>query len=131
MLGCYTVDSLYCTLADCCPPADTACSLTDPPASVAEYVDRSDPVEDICPYTVTYAVVPSCTISALATSYSELAESVVVMNASADLNEVALNVMMSVAADVKLVDAVSVVNTPPDAAAVLSNPTIANILAAE
>ena len=81
----YTPDNEYCTLADCCPPADTACNSTEPLDSVAEYVDKLEPVDDVWPYTVTYAVVPSCTINALATSYSVFAESVVVINASADL----------------------------------------------
>ena len=117
-------------MADCCPPADTACNDTVPPPRVTVYVDRSAPVEDVWPYTVTYAVEPSCTISALATSYSLLAESVVVIKHSADLYVVALKLIIVVAADVKLVDAVSVLAIPPDASAVLSAPMIANILAA-
>jgi hypothetical protein len=39
--------------------------------------------------------------------------------------------MMVVALDVKLVAVVSVLTTPPDPAAVLSKPTMANILAPE
>ena len=78
-----------------------------------------------------YAFVPSCTINAFATSYSELAESVVVINASADLKLVALKLMIVVAVDVKFVELVSDVETPPDANAVLSAPVIANILAPE
>ena len=125
------MDSLYCTLADCCPPADCACTNTEPPANVTVYVAKSTPVVLVSPKNVAKADVPLCTTFALATSYSPLEESVVVMNISADLYVVALKLMMVVADDVKLVDAVSVVNTPPVPAAVLSNPTMANILAPE
>ena len=41
-----------------------------------------------------------------------------------------MKLIIVVAVDVKLVELVSVLATPPDANAVLSKPTIANILAA-
>ena len=51
------------------------------------------------------------------------------MNNSAALYVLALKVMMLVAVDVKFTELVSVLATPPEANAVLSKPTIANILA--
>ena len=51
------------------------------------------------------------------------------MNNSAALYDDALKLIIVVAVDVKFTELDSVLETPPDANAVLSKPTIANILA--
>ena len=55
------------------------------PANVAVMVAASSLPVFTMPYTVMYAVVPSCTTLAFMHEYSVLAESVTVMNNSADL----------------------------------------------
>ena len=75
------------------------------------------------------AVVPLCTTVAFMLEYSEFEESCKTINNSAALYVVALKLIIVVAVDVKLTELVSVLATPPDAKAVLSKPTIPNILA--
>ena len=88
------------------------------------------PLVVVTPYTFPNAVEPLCVTNAFITPYSEFVESCKLMNSSAALYVDALKVIIVTALDVKLVELVSVLETPPDAKAVLSNPTIANILAA-
>ena len=85
----------------------------------------------VTPYTDPKAVEPLCTTFAFITAYSEFPVSVSLINNSAPLYVAALKLMIVVAVDVKLTALVSVLATPPDAKAVLSKPTIANILAPE
>ena len=80
--------------------------------------------------TVMNAVVPLCTTTPFIAAYSVLAVSVNWMNNSALLYEVALKLMIVVALDVKLVELVSDLATPPVTNEVPSAPVIAKILAA-
>ena len=108
-----------------------ACIFTVAPTSVAVMVARSDPEVLVMPYTDMYAVVPSCITLAFMHEYSVLGVSVMVMNSSADLYDVALNVTMSVAADVNDTESVCDTDTPPVVMAPESKPTNAHILAPE
>ena len=111
------------------PPVLNACTLTVPESYVALIVAKSlDPVFVIA-CTVINAVVPLCTTTPFCAEYSEFAESCNVINSSADLYVLALKLIIVVAVDVKFTELVSVLATPPEANAVLSKPTIANILA--
>ena len=75
------------------------------------------------------AVDPLWTTFAFITAYSVLSASVNLIKSSAALYVAALKLNIVVAVDVKLTELDSVLATPPDASAVLSKPTIANILA--
>ena len=79
---------------------------------------------------MTKAVVPLCTTVPFIAAYSVLPESVNVMNISALLYVAPLKVIMLVAVEVKLVELVSDLATPPVTNEVLSAPVIAKILAA-